>query len=207
MGIFMKRILFLGAHPDDFETGAGGLFAKLLGKMEYFHLVFSDCTDQPGNENSVQEFHEAMKTLGLAGDRFKLFDIPNTKYPENAAKIREILEEYSEKFRPDVVVTHDMKNLHQDHKCVTEQVLRVFKTQSILMYEDLKSTPHFRPNLIVSLTKEQLERKVKTLECYKSQFRRYYHDMEYVKAIARVRGKRINAEFGEGFHIYQYAYK
>jgi LmbE family N-acetylglucosaminyl deacetylase len=99
-----------------------------------------------------------------------------------------------------------MKNLHQDHKCVTEQVLRVFKTHSILMYEDLKSTPDFSPNLIVSLTKEHVERKIKALECYQSQFRRYYHDMEYVKAMARVRGKRINAEFGEAFHIYQYAY-
>ena len=201
-----KRILFLGAHPDDFETGVGGLFAKLLGKMEYFHLVFSDCTDQPGNERSVQEFHDAMKTLGLDKERFRLLDIPNTKYPEHAADIRKAMEDCRDSFNPEIIVTHHIKNLHQDHICVTEQALRVFKTQSILMYEDLKSTPHFRPNLVVALTKEQLERKIKALECYKSQFRRYYHDMEYVKAMARVRGKRINAEFGEGFNIYQYAY-
>lgn len=202
----MKRILFLGAHADDFESGAGGLFLKLAGKADCFHIAFSACLEQPGNENCLEEFHESMKTLGMAKDKFGLFDIPNTKYPENAAKIREILEECKRNFKPDVIVTHDMKNVHQDHKCVTEQVLRVFKTQSILMYEDLKSTPHFTPNLVVALTKEQLERKIKALECYKSQFRRYYHDMEYVKAIARVRGKRINAEFGEGFNIYQYAY-
>jgi len=202
----MKRVLFLGAHPDDFETGAGGLFLKLLGKMDYFHIAFSDCTDQPGNENSVQEFHDAMKTLGLAKGKYELFDIANTKYPENAAKIRKILEECREKFKPEIIVTHHVNNTHQDHKCLTEQVLRVFKTQSILFYEDLKSTPDFTPNLFVSLIKEQLERKIRALECYKSQFRRYYHDMEYVKAIARVRGKRINAEFGEAFYVYQYAY-
>jgi LmbE family N-acetylglucosaminyl deacetylase len=202
----MKRILFLGAHADDFEAGAGGLFLKTLGKADHFHIAFSACTEQPGNENCLQEFQESMKALGLEKSSFKLFDMPNTRYPENAAKIREILEECREKFRPDIVVTHHIKNLHQDHKCMTEQVLRVFKTHSILMYEDLKSTPDFNPNLIVSLTKEQIERKIKALECYKSQFRRYYHDMEYVKAIARVRGKRVNSEFGEGFYIYQYAY-
>jgi LmbE family N-acetylglucosaminyl deacetylase len=203
----MKRILFLGAHPDDFETGAGGLFAKLSGGIEYFHIVFSDCTDQPGNENSVQEFNDSMKALGLEKGKFRICDVPNTKYPENAARIREILEEAREKFRPDAIVTHDVKNVHQDHKCVTEQAFRVFKTQSIIMYEDLKSTPLFTPNLFVALTREQLERKIKALECYKSQFRRYYHDMEYVRAMARVRGKRIDAEFGEAFNIYQYAYK
>jgi LmbE family N-acetylglucosaminyl deacetylase len=200
-----RRILFLGAHADDFESGAGGLFLKANGKNECFHIAFSACLDQPGNENCLEEFRNSMKTLGIPESRFRLFDIPNTKYPENGARIREILEENREKFGPDTVVTHDMKNVHQDHKCVTEQALRVFKTQSILMYEDLKSTPHFTPNLIVSLTREQLERKIRALECYKSQFRRYYHDMEYVKAIARVRGKRVNAEFGEGFNIYQCA--
>ena len=202
----MKRVLFIGAHADDFESGAAGLFLKLSGKAECFHIAFSACLEQPGNENCLQEFQESMKALGIPKDRFMLFDMPNTKYPENAARIREILEENRGPFNPDVIVTHDLKNLHQDHRCVTEQVLRVFKTQSILMYEDLKSTPHFTPNLIVSLTKEQIERKIKALECYKSQFRRYYHDMEYVKSVARVRGKRINAEFGEGFNIYQYAY-
>jgi len=202
----MKRVLFLGAHCDDFESGSGGLFLKLAGKAERFHVAFSACLEQHGNENCLEEFHNSMKALGMGKSEFRLYSLPNTKYPENAAKIREILEEHRERFKPDIVVTHHTKNLHQDHKCVAEQTLRVFKTQSILMYEDLRSTPGFNPNLVVSLTKEQIEGKIRALECYKSQFRRYYHDMEYVKALARVWGKRINAEFGEGFYVYKYAY-
>ncbi len=200
----MKKILFLGAHADDFEAGAGGLFLKLLGKAEHLHIAFSACLEQPGNENCLQEFQESMRSLGLEKARFRLFDLPNTKYPENAAKIREILEEYREKFKPDIVVTHHIKNLHQDHKCVTEQALRVFKTHSVLFYQDMKSTPHFMPNMFAQLAEEQLEKKIKALECYKTQLRRYYHDMEFVRAMARVHGKRINAEFAEGFRAYQY---
>lgn len=207
----MERILFLSAHPDDFESGVGGFFARLKERAsknpetDYFNLVFSECSEQKGNENIVSEFQKSMKTLGFEKGKFKLMNFANTKLPENAAGIRHAMEKVRDEFRPDAVFTHEIENLHQDHKCVTEQALRAFKTQSILMYQDMKSTPHFIPNMFISLTKEQLERKIQALECYKSQFRRYYHDMEFVRAMARVFGKRINAEFAEGFRAYQYS--
>ena len=201
----MERILFLSAHPDDFEAGAGGFFTKVRGSgKECFNLVFSECSEQKGNEGIVKEFHESMKTLGIDKGSFELLDFPNTKLPEDSEKIREAMERVREEFRPDTIFTHDIENLHQDHKCVTEQALRVFKTHSILFYQDMKSTPHFTPSMFAQLTKEQLEKKIKALECYKTQLRRYYHDMEFVRAIARVNGKRINAEFAEGFRAYQY---
>ncbi|MCX6814200.1 MAG: PIG-L family deacetylase [Candidatus Aenigmarchaeota archaeon] len=203
----MNRILFLSAHPDDFETGAGGFFARIKqkGGADYFNLVFSECSEQKGNDGIVQEFHESMKILGIEKGKFQLLDFPNTKFPESAAKIREAMERIRDDFKPDTIFTHDIENLHQDHKCVSEQALRVFKIQSMIMYQDIKSTPHFMPNMFAQLTKEQLERKIKALECYKTQFRRYYHDTEFVRAMARVHGKRINAEFAEAFRAYQYS--
>jgi LmbE family N-acetylglucosaminyl deacetylase len=201
----MERILFLSAHPDDFEAGAGGFFTKARDSgKECFSFVFSECSEQKGNEGIVQEFHESMKTLGIGKGSFELMNLPNTKLPENSARIREAMERLRDEFKPDTVLVHDPENLHQDHRCVAEQTLRVFKTHSILFYQDMKSTPHFMPNMFSQLTNEQLERKIKALECYKTQLRRYYHDMEFVRAIARVHGKRINAEFAEGFRAYQY---
>jgi len=202
----MDRILFLSAHPDDFETGAGGFFVKVKSSgKDYFNMVFSECSEQKGNEGIVEEFHESMKALGIEKGKFELMDFPNTKLPESAAKIREAMERIREEFKPDTIFTHDIDNLHQDHKCVAEQALRVFKTQSVLMFQDIKSTPHFSPNIFSQLTKDQLEKKIKALECYQTQFRRYYHDMEFVRALARVHGKRINVEFAEAFRAYQYS--
>ena len=200
----MKRVLFLSAHPDDFETGAGGLLSKMANHIEPFNLVFSECSEQKGNEGIVKEFHESMKALGLKESQFRLLSFPNTRLPESADKIREVMEQSREEFKPDTILTHDIENLHQDHKCVAEQALRVFKTESVLFYQDLKSTPHFTPNVFIPLPKESLERKIKALECYKTQFRRYYHDMEFVRATARVWGKRIGAEFAEAFRAHQF---
>ena len=201
----MERILFLSAHPDDFEAGAGGLFVNAKGSgKECFNLVFSECSEQKGNEGIVQEFHESMKLLGIEKGKFELMNFQNTKLPENAAGIREAMEKVRDGFKPDTILVHDIDNLHQDHRCVAEQAVRVFKTQSVLFFQDMKSTPHFSPNVFSELTKEQLEKKIKALECYKTQFRRYYHDMEFVRALARVHGKRMNAEFAEAFRAYQY---
>jgi LmbE family N-acetylglucosaminyl deacetylase len=200
------NILFLGAHPDDIESGAGGLLIKIIGKADCYVLVFSDCEEQPGNKGITKEFIKSMKVLGVKRGNYKLLDIPNTRFPVHAEKIRSLLEEYKEKWNPDIIITHEIKNLHQDHKTLTEEALRIFRNQSILMYEDLKSTPRFVPNLIVSLTKDQIEKKLKVLECYKTQYRRYYFDMDFIKALARVRGKQMEIEFGEGFRIYQFVF-
>ena len=199
----MRRILFLGAHPDDMETGSSGLLMKMLGKAKCFHIVFASGAEQPGNETIFEEFENAMKVLKMPSGSFEMKDLPNTKFPENEAKIREILEGARDKWKPDTIVTHYIPNTHQDHETLTKNVLRVFKTQTILMYEDFKSTPGFLPNLLVPLTKEEVEKKVKVLECYKSQFRRYYHDMDYVRAIAKMRGKRVNLDYAEAFCVYQ----
>ena len=202
----MKRILFLGAHPDDIESGAGGLLVKILDKATPYVLVFSDCEEQPGNQGITEEFHLSMQTLGVKKDNYNLFDVPNTRFPSHSERIRKILEEHREKLKPDIVVTHSIPNTHQDHRTITEEALRVFRNHSILMYEDLKSTPGFTPNLIVSLTKEQLQRKIEALRCYKTQMRRYYFDFDYIKALATVRGKQMGTAHGEGFRVYQFLF-
>jgi len=198
------RILFIGAHPDDIESGAGGFIARSRGKNEMMAVVFSNCEEQTGNEGITEEFKDSMQILGI--ENFKLFDFPNTRLPENEEAMRNALEKIRNSFKPELVVTHNINNTHQDHKAVAEASIRVFRHSSVFMYEDLKSTPKFVPNVIVPLTNEQLESKLKALECYKTQTRRYYFDMDYIRSIARVRGKLINRDFGEAFEIYQYVW-
>lgn len=200
------KALFLGSHPDDIEAGAGGLLVKMVEKLggdNCYCLVFATTVEQPGNEKILDELREAMGHLGLPEANWRVAGIPNTRFPENSQRIRNSLEEMRDKWNPDLVVTHYLGNTHQDHRCLAEQTIRVFRAHTILMYEDLKSTPHFVPNMVVSLTRDELERKVRLLESYRSQFRRHYHDMDYVRSIARMRGRRLDLSWGEAYHVYQ----
>ncbi len=199
------KMLFLGAHPDDIESGAGGLLARMSnepGKHDCICMVFSTTAEQPGNENILKELKDSMRHAGLPESNLKVLDIPNTRFPENAHKIRRALEEVRDKWAPDIIVTHYLDNTHQDHKCLAEETVRVFRTHTILMYEDLKSTPRFVPNMTIALTDKELDKKVRMMESYKSQFRRHYHDTEYLRSIARMRGKRLGLDWGEAYHIY-----
>ncbi|MBU0899141.1 MAG: PIG-L family deacetylase [Nanoarchaeota archaeon] len=199
------NILFVGAHPDDVEMGASGLLVKMSEKAECRVLVFSDCEEQPGNQGISQEFQNAMSILGVKES--KLLNFPNTRLPEKNNEIRQVLEETKKEFNPDIVVIHDIDTLHQDHRTVSEECLRVFRNSSVLMYEDMKSVENFKPNLIVSLTPEQFNKKLQALDCYKTQERRYYYDLETIKSLARVRGKQMNAEIGEAYKIHRFIYR
>ncbi len=195
------KILLLGAHPDDIESTASSFLIKRKN-IEPYVLVFSDCEEQPGNKGITEEFEESMSILKVKN--YELLDIPNTKFPAYCEEIRSILENYKEKLMPDIVVTHEINNLHQDHKTLAEESIRVFRTHSIIMYEGLKSTPFFSPNLFIILTEEELEKKMEALKCYKTQYRRYYYDFEFIRALAIVRGKQMGAKYAEGFRIYQF---
>ena len=200
------RVLFVGAHVDDIEMGASGLLVKMLSKNEECHvIVFSRCEDQPGNKGVSKEFYESMSVLGVKNP--KLMDLPNTKLPQKSEKIRKILDKEKTTFNPDIVVTHDTSTLHQDHKAVTEECLRVFRNSSILMYEDIKSVEHFAPNLIVSLTAEEFNKKIEAVGKYKTQTKRYYYDPEILKSLAKIRGKQMNVDFGEGYRIHRSVFK
>lgn len=196
------KILLLGAHPDDIESTASAFLIKKSKNIEPYVLVFSDCEDQPGNEGITKEFEKSMNILNI--ENYKLLDIPDTKFPRYSDEIRSILEDYKDKFKPDIIVTHEINNLHQDHKTLAEESLRVFRTQSIIMYEGLKSTPYFSPNLFIVLTEDELEKKMEVLKCYKTQYRRYYYDFDFIRALAMVRGKQMGMQFAEVFRIYQF---
>lgn len=115
--------------------------------------------------------------------------------------------------RPDVVYTHWHGDANQDHRAVAQAVLiatRPLKDDTVglmrlLAFEVPESTaigsPAFSPTVFVSLTHDQVCRKLAALACYESERRSWPHPRSEtaVEAFVRARGSESRAGYAEAF--------
>jgi len=63
--------------------------------------------------------------------------------------------------------------------------------------------PAFRPQVFVSLTEQQLKKKIRAMEAYSSEIRDFPHprSSRYLEALARVRGGQSGFQAAEAFEL------
>jgi len=197
------RVLFVGAHTDDIEHGAGGLLCKLIKQqsIDITYLCLSRCTDIPRNATILQDQEEVTRFLTSNNVTVAMHDFPNRRLGEHAFEIRELLESVKEEFKPDLVITHWIKDIHQDHRLIAEESFRVFRNTSVISYECTRSSPEFAANYFVDLTREEVEAKIELLALYKTQANLYYNKPDVVRALAIMRGVEVGQAFAEGYSV------
>lgn len=195
-----RKILLVAAHPDDIESGCGGTIAKYGEYNEIHSIVFAPCLEDPLNAGILREFQNAMKILGVKKAIKNRF--PRDILEKNNQQIRDILYGLKTKFDPDVVFCPSLKDLHQDHRAVSNCCITIFRdSATLLTYELVRSTIDFNPNLYISLSEKDIKKKLAALKCYRTQYRRTYFKPKIFKALARFRGSQINSEYAEAYEI------
>lgn len=202
-----KKILALGAHPDDIELGCSGLILKSIDSgSEIYTAVMSRCDDQFTEEEKgalTREYSNSANILKIS--KTFLYDFPNKELPEHRIEIMNIFNHMQHDINPDLVLIPSLQDPHQDHSAVAASAIRTFRgTETILQYEILRHGSHtFTPTLFVDIS-NYLDKKLEVLNCYKTQLkRRAYFDNESFKALARTRGAQSGYNFAEGFVIYK----
>jgi LmbE family N-acetylglucosaminyl deacetylase len=189
-----SNVLVLSPHTDDGELGAGGTIAKLVengSQLNYF--AFS-----APREVLTEECIKALNVLGV--ETYKIFDFKVRYFPKQRQEILEILYDYNEKNKPDLVLTPSPNDLHQDHQTLTNEALRAFKHSTILGYELPWNNIIFRENCFITLEERHVKKKIEALWNYKSQIsRRHYFDKEYLIGLTRSRGIQIQEKYAEAF--------
>lgn len=201
-----KTILVLAPHTDDAEFGMGASIAKfIMDGNRVFCAAFSACKQSVKPEFPedilVTEVKEASAILGVKKENLFLFEYNVRTFNQHRQNILDDIIKLRDTINPDLVFIPSLKDVHQDHKVISEEGVRAFKFCSIFSYELPWNNFTFTNSCFVLLEEKHVEVKARAIEKYRSQAHRNYANEEFIYALARTRGVQINSRFAECFEI------
>jgi len=196
-----KRIIFLGAHPDDIELGCGALIAHIAAQSEIRCITLSDNQKNPSLNLLVDEHYRSMKVLGVPEEKIILGKFETRRFPHFRQEILEYLISLNHQFKPEMVFVHTRADLHQDHVTVTEETLRAFRGTSILGYDVIRSSYGFFPSFLIEVNERDVELKLKALAEYHTYADKYYFKPEVTRATLIRHGAIAERNYAEAFDI------
>jgi len=207
------HILVLGAHPDDPDSGAGGLIALLTRrgyKVTAISFTRGELTGRTGSieENAKVNEKEAVEAFKLLGAdviflNFKDAEVYASK--EAVLEVKEMLRDLS----PDIVITHWPIDTHSDHRAVgiiTISVVRSLSPQPALFFYEVMTghqTKCFIPEIYVDVT-EVAELKRKACYMHKNCFPEKWYTVHEKMMVFR--GMEMGVKYAEAYVSFEKSY-
>ena len=202
-----KKVLVIGAHPDDPESMCAGTMLKLKDMGAEVVAVYLNS----GEAGIVGKTHEQARTIRQAEakkacDMLGVRAIFLTQIDGNAEVNKERyaeMKELIETEQPDMVITHWPIDSHRDHRVCSILVYDAWRMTGRnfdLYYSEVMTgmqTQNFTPALWVDITSYR-DKKIQAYLCHESQelegaVKEYHDTME------RMRGMECQAKYGEAF--------
>ncbi len=164
-----KRVLAIGAHPDDVEIGCGGSLTRHHARHDVLHILTLSRGSAGGDVNiRAVEAHSA---AALVGAHLEMANLRDT-YITPGAETISIIEAAIRELHPTHVYTHSHEDTHQDHRAVHAASLVAARgVPNVYCYQTPSSTVDFKPNRFVDIT-HYIDRKIDLIGAYKSQIDR-----------------------------------
>jgi LmbE family N-acetylglucosaminyl deacetylase len=195
-----RRILAIGAHPDDIELGCGGTLRKHVLTGDEVYYVIASLGEKSGDKDKRKA--ETMAAAELMGVRDGYFlNLPDTMIMHDGVTVG-LLDKYMGKIEPEIVYVHSPKDYHQDHANIAKSTLSASRNMrnAILLYETPSTTIEFRP-VAFSDVSDKFEHKLKCVEQYVSQDDKEYMEKEAIIGLAKTRGHTMGVKFAEAFEV------
>ncbi len=201
MTFYGETLCFIGAHPDDIELGCGALIAEIADHTNVICVTLSNNQKNPQLTNLVDEHKQSMDILGVSPENVFLHEFTTRRFQAVRQEILEVMIDLKKTYRPEVVFVHTAKDIHQDHKTVTEEGLRAFRGTTVLGFDVIRSSYGFFPDFLVEVSEKSVHKKIKALKAYKTYQDKYYFDENLLHATAIRHGALAERDFAEGFDI------
>lgn len=224
-----KRIMIVVAHPDDELLGLGATMNRLIKDESVItHVVIlgegitsrSDIRDIEKWKIELQTHRENIKQAqeNIGYHSVSIYDFPDNRFDTVALlDIIKVIETEKIKFKPEVIFTHHGGDVNIDHQRTFDAVITSCRpveseiVQSIITFETPSGTEwrassdpkHFIPNLFFSVSKDNLDAKIKGMECYEFEKRKYPHPRSprALEIQAQRWGVVIGKEYAEAFQL------
>lgn len=201
MNFYGKRVLFIGAHPDDIELGCGALIHQIAPQTDTLCVTLSDNQKNPLLKNLVEEHYRSMQVLGVKRENVILGPFTTRIFPDSRQEILEYFLKLRREFNPDLIFVHSKADVHQDHNTITEEALRAFRGITVLGFDVVRSSYGFFPHFIVEVSEENVNKKIEALSQYETYRDKYYFNSELTRSIMVRHGALGEVPFAEGFDI------
>lgn len=201
------KILVCGAHPDDPESGTGGLIS-LLSKEGHEVVVVYAVTYRTGRkyfdlpEKEVRQ-KEATSACEILGAKPVFFDYAAGEFYADQAAIQNF-DTFLKEQQPHIVLTHWPVDTHPDHEAISTLVWRAYQRQGgwNLYYFEVNAghqTLAFTPNTYVDIVPVR-DQKYEALMRHTSQkpdtiWADHHHPMQLR------RGKECGVAEAEAYHL------
>ena len=164
-----ESILAIGAHPDDVELGVGATLLAHAAAGDRVHVLTMSRGAAGGDVAArVAEAEAAARHLGA---ELVLHDLADTAVPDGMPTVP-MIEEMIAATKPDVIYTHSVNDLHQDHRSVHRATLVAARSVAkVYCYQSPSATVDFRPSRFVSVD-EHMDGKLAAVSLFASQVER-----------------------------------
>lgn len=222
----MANVLVLAPHADDETLGVGGTIAKHIDEGDDVAVVIATGAGEAPEGHPLwprEEFDEvraeASRSLkGLGVSKVTFGDLPAVAFPQDPVwEVNQEVHRLIAAHEPEILYVPFPYDLHGDHRALFHAASVAWRPASelgraikrVLAYEVQSEThwsasylePGFTPNIWVSLSESQLQRKLDALRCYESQMYPFPHarSVQAVEHLARWRGSQQGLHAAEGF--------
>ena len=230
-----KRIMVVVAHPDDEVLGLGATMHKIIKSngCTIRAVILGEGITSRSEKRDVKQWEQeltihranifkAQNSIGY--ESVGIYDLPDNRFDTIALlDLVKIIEKEKNDFNPEIIFTHHGGDVNIDHQRTFESVITACRplpeqrVKTIVTFETFSGTEwrsstdprHFIPNFFVSISKENLEAKVRAMEAYEFEKRSYPHPRspEALEIAARRWGIVIGTDYAEAFTIARIIYK
>lgn len=195
-----RRVLAIGAHPDDIEIGCSGTLMKLADRGDEVFLYIATKGERGGEpevrQREAERSAEKMGAKGIIWGGFVDCEIPH------GLPLIQGIESAIQKVKPEMLFVHGPEDTHQDHRGLADAAQSAARRVPNFLFYESPTTLHFMPSVYCNI-ESTITRKIELLETHFSQVARTNIEGLPITDIARAaairRGIEVYCRYAEGF--------